>query len=108
MRKLIMLGAIIAGLALLSVRADTKAVFEKECSKCHGSDGKGDTKMGKKLGAKDYTDLKVQGEMKDENMAKVIREGLKEDGKTKMKPIKDITDAQIKELVAYMRAFAKK
>ena len=42
--------------------ADTAALYEKHCLKCHGADGKGETKMGKKVGAKDLTDAKVQAE----------------------------------------------
>ena len=56
--------------------ADGKATYEKDCTKCHGADGKGDTKMGKKYGAKDYTDAKVQDELKDEAAFKAIKEGL--------------------------------
>ena len=83
-------------------------MYEKECSKCHGEDGKGQTKMGKKLGAKDYTDAKVQAEMKDDAAFKATKEGLKDkDGKTLMKPLEGATDDDIKALIAYMRAFKK-
>ncbi len=102
---------IIAALAIpaLSVcAADAKANYEKDCAKCHGADGKGETKMGKKLGAKDYTDAKVQAELKDEAAFKAIKEGLKDkEGKTLMKPAEDTSDADIKALVAYMRTFKK-
>jgi cytochrome c1 len=64
--------------------------------------------MGKKLGAKDYTDPKVQEEVKDDAAIKSIKEGLKsKDDKTLMKPAEGLTDDQIKGLVAYMRAFKK-
>ena len=87
---------------------DAKALYEKDCSKCHGSDGKGDTKMGKKLGAKDYTDPKVQAEFKDENGIKAIKDGLKDkEGKVLMKPAEGTSDDDIKALVAYMRTFKK-
>ena len=55
----------------------SKEIFDKSCVKCHGVDGKGDTKMGKKLGVKDYTDAKVQAEMKDDTAFKAIKEGIK-------------------------------
>lgn len=84
------------------------ALFKKKCASCHGDDGKGETRMGKRLGAKDYTDPKVLAELKDEKAFTVIKEGLKEDGKTKMKPEGDLTDAQIKALIAHMKAFGKK
>ena len=81
--------------------------MSKQCVKCHGEDGKGDTKMGKKLGAKDYTDPKVQDALKDDAAVKSIKEGLKKDDKTLMKPAEGLTDDQIKGLVAYMRTFKK-
>ena len=40
--------------------ADVKENWEKHCAKCHGPDGKGQTKMGQKLAIKDLTDAKVQ------------------------------------------------
>ncbi len=102
---------LIAALALpvaAARAADVKALYEKECQKCHGEDGKGQTKMGKKLGAKDYTDPKVQAEMKDDASFKAIKEGLKDkEDKTLMKPIEGASDEDIKALVAYMRTFKK-
>jgi cytochrome c551/c552 len=109
MKKLLAVGlAVTAAAALSASAADPKALYEKECTKCHGSDGKGDTKMGKKLGAKDYTDAKVQAELTDAAGIKAIKEGLKDkEGKTLMKPAEGMTDGEIKGLVDYMRTFKK-
>src|SRR6266404_4428426 len=104
---------IILTLALLAVStvstqaADAKALWTKDCAKCHGEDGKGKTKMGEKLGVKDYTDAKAQAEMKDDKMAKTIKEGVKEDDKTKMKGFTDLSDDEVKSLVAYVRSLKK-
>ena len=98
------------GLALCGVNAmadDAKAIFDKECAKCHGQDGKGDTKMGKKLGIKDLTDAKVQASFTDEKAFKAIKEGIKDGDKTLMKAAEGLTDDQIKALVAYVRKFKK-
>ncbi|MCS7090608.1 MAG: cytochrome c [Verrucomicrobiota bacterium] len=106
-----LVGIVVAGVASNGIAAEAKIkeLYEKECAKCHGSDGKGDTKMGKKLGAKDYTDPKVQAQVTDEAAFKAIKEGLKDrDGKTLMKPLEGVSDEDIKALVAYMRTFAKK
>jgi len=94
--------------APLVFATDAKALYEKDCAKCHGSDGKGETKMGKKLGARDYTDPKVQAALTDEAAFKATKEGLKDkEGKVLMKPAEGTSDDDIKALVAYMRAFKK-
>jgi len=109
MKKLIPLTIALLAIPALSLcAADGKAMYEKDCAKCHGADGKGDTKMGKKSGAKDYTDAKVQDELKDDAAIKAIKEGLKDkEGKVVMKPAEGLSDEDIKALVAYMRTFKK-
>ena len=109
MKKLIPLTIALLALPALSLcAADGKALYEKDCTKCHGADGKGDTKMGKKYGAKDYTDAKVQAELKDDAAFKAIKEGYKDkDGKVVMKPAEGLSDDDIKALVAYLRTFKK-
>jgi cytochrome c553 len=109
MKKTLILGcAILAGLALTARADDAKATFEKDCAKCHGTDGKGQTKMGQKLGVKDYTDAKVQAELKDDAATKAIKEGLKDkEGKVLMKPAESLSDSDIKGLIAYIRTFKK-
>ena len=103
--------AVMTALALSAVvtyGAEAKATYDKDCAKCHGADGKGQTKMGQKLGAKDYTDAKVQAAMKDDAMAKAIKEGVKDkEGKTLMKPAEGISDAEVKDLIALIRGFKK-
>ena len=111
MKKMIVIAALMAAVCLLSVpsrAADGKETYDKSCAACHGKDGKGGTPAGKKLGVKDYTDAKVQAEMKDEEMIKTIKEGIKEGDKTKMKAFGDkLTDEEIKQLIAYIRSFKK-
>jgi cytochrome c553 len=109
MKKLLILSiTMLAAGALTATAADAKENYEKNCAKCHGTDGKGQTKTGQKLGAKDYTDAKVQAALKDEAAFKAIKEGLKDkEGKVLMKPAEDLSDADIKALIAYMRTFKK-
>ena len=87
---------------------DVKENWDKLCAKCHGADGKGQTKMGQKLGIKDYTDAKIQADLKDDKAVKAIKEGLKDkEDKILMKPAEGLNDDEIKALVAHLRAFKK-
>jgi len=87
---------------------DAAELYSKNCASCHGKDGKGETKMGKKAGARDYTDAKVQASFSDAEALKAIKDGVNKDGKEKMKAFSaKVTDAEAKELVAYIRAFKK-
>src|SRR6266571_4999782 len=88
--------------------AEAKENWERNCQKCHGADGKGQTKMGRQSGVKDYTDPKAQAELKEENAVKIIKEGIVKKDKRKMDPYKDkLTDEEIKALIAYIRALQK-
>jgi cytochrome c553 len=109
MKKAILLALAVTVVGLVSARADdAKSNWDKSCAKCHGPDGTGDTKMGKKLGIKDYTDAKVQAGFTDDEAIKTIKEGKTDsDGKTLMKPAEGLTDDEVKALVAYVRAFKK-
>jgi cytochrome c553 len=98
--------ALAASTAALSA-ADADGTWEKSCQKCHGADGKGETKMGSKVGVKDMTDAKYQAEFTDEKAFKAIKEGIKEDDKTKMKAAEGLSDDDIKALVAKCRSFKK-
>lgn len=102
----ILTGAFLAAGTL--VAADAKANYTKDCQKCHGADGKGQTIMGKKLKVKDYTDAAVQKKFTDEEASKIIKEGKKEGDKALMKAYDQYSDQEVKDLVAYIRKFAKK
>jgi len=95
-------------MAMVASAADAKENWDKQCAKCHGKEGKGDTKMGQKLDIRDLTDAKVQGELKDDAAFKAIKEGVKDkDGKTRMKPAEGLSDDDIKALVKHVRSFKK-
>jgi cytochrome c6 len=92
--------------AALSHAASAADNWENNCTKCHGADGKGQTKVGKKLNLKDYSDAKVQAELKDADMIKAITDGVFEKEKEKMKAYKaELSADEIKDLVAYVRKF---
>ena len=105
--RLLTHGLVFLAGAALSIAAPVAENWDNHCAKCHGADGKGQTKVGKKLKLKDYTDAKVQAEMKDEDMIKATAEGILDAaGKEKMKAYKDELSAdEIKELIAHIRKF---
>jgi len=104
---MILMAAVLTASIFCVSAADVKENWEKNCAKCHGPDGKGDTKMGKKLEIKDFTDAKYQDLMKDEEMLKAIKEGVKDGEKTRMKAAEGLTDDEMKALVKFVRAFKK-
>ena len=105
MKKIIVIAAAIGFATVLNVSAaDGKANWDTLCAKCHGADGKGQTKMGQKLGVKDFTDAKVQADIKDDEAFKAIKEGKKDaDGKTLMKAFDTLSDEEVKALVTFVR-----
>src|SRR5204862_1431864 len=89
--------------SLRAAAEDTAAVYKAKCAMCHGADGKAETPVGKKMGIHDFASAEVQG-MKDAELTAAIS-----DGKNKMPGYKKSLAAdQIKDLVAYVRSFAKK
>ena len=109
MKKIVVIAIAACLAAALSAKAaDVKENYATHCVKCHGEDGKGDTKMGKKAGVKDFTDAKYMESKKDDQMAKSIKEGVKDGDKTLMKAYADVlSDDEIKALVAQVRSFKK-
>jgi cytochrome c6 len=81
--------------------------WENHCAKCHGADGKGQTKAGKKLKVRDYTDAKFHAEVTDDAMVTAINDGTKDKaGKETMKAYKsELSAEEVKDLVAYIRKF---
>jgi len=87
--------------------ADGAAIYSKKCKACHGTSGKGDTKMGKKLKCRNLSDPAVQAKLTDTQIAKSITDGVKDGAKMRMKPIKGLSEADIKALVKYVRTLKK-
>ena len=107
-RKISLLLATIVSSAGIAAAADASATWNTNCASCHGKDGSGATMMGKKLNIKDYRDAKVQAAFSDAEAARAIKEGVKTSGKETMKPFGGkLSDADVKALVAYIRAFKR-
>ena len=107
--KTLPLVCLVSAIASLACAADVQENWTKNCAACHGKDGKGETKAGKKAEVKDLTDATYQASFTDEQMFKQIKEGMKDkSGKEKMKAFADrLTDEEIKALGAHVRSFKK-
>lgn len=105
--RTIIAGGALAAIAAFAFAAPVAENWENHCTKCHGADGKGQTKVGRKLKVKDYTDPKIQAEMTDAEIIKATAEGVVDkNGKERMKAYKDELSAkEIEEFVAYIRKF---
>ena len=81
-----------------------KALYSNKCMICHGADGGGATGYAKAMGleparlSSDRVQKKTDAELK-----KIILEG-----SGKMKPRKDLSEADIGNVIAYIRNFGKK
>ena len=81
---------------------EAQDIWADKCQKCHGVDGRADTKMGKKEKIADLTTPEWQSKHTDTQIRKVIEDG--SDENRKMKPYKDrLTPEQIDLLVVLIR-----
>ena len=80
-----------------------KTAFNAHCAACHGADAKGQTPMAKAFQADlDLTGKDVQA-LKDPALADIIK-----NGKGKMPKPPGVTDADVPNLIAYVRTLAAK
>lgn len=114
MRKLLMGLGLSMALAMpgaAMAAEDGKAIWDKSCAKCHGKEGKGDTKVGKKLKINDYTSAEWQAKVKDEELIKAIKEGKgekDEEGEFAMPAFgSKLNEEQVKASLAFIRAMKK-
>lgn len=111
MRRVTPLIASFVGLATALAAAEPGAaqIYRKHCAGCHGSDGKAQTRLGRKAGAKDISDKQALAKLTDADVFRTIKEGRKNSkGEEKMEPFGDeLSDQEITQLVAYVRTLAK-
>jgi mono/diheme cytochrome c family protein len=74
-----------------------QATYKAKCQMCHGATGAPSPGMAKAMGIKPSSDPEIQ-KLTDDQMISAVK-----DGKGKMKPVTGLTDAQIKDAVAYYR-----
>jgi mono/diheme cytochrome c family protein len=87
-----------------SVPAQTGAAdtYKSKCAACHGPDGLANTPVAKPLGVKPYNDPDVL-KLSNADLTAIIK-----NGKNKMPAFNGkLTDAQIKDLLAYIHTLQK-
>ena len=106
--KLIASLSFILALSATSALAATAGEnWENHCAKCHGADGKAQTKLGTKMKIKDYTNPASLAAFSDEDLTKATALGVKDGAKEKMKGYGEkLSAAEVGDLVKFMRAFA--
>lgn len=80
-----------------------KTIFAKKCAVCHGKAGEGKAAMAKmlKVEMRHLGSQEVQAKSDDE-LSKTITKGT-----GKMKPVKGLSDADVANVVAYLRTLKK-
>jgi mono/diheme cytochrome c family protein len=95
--------AFLASASLSLAQSDTKATFVSKCQPCHGPSGDANTPMGKKLGvAKFGSDDVIKSS--DAALLAVLK-----NGKGQMPQFgSKLSEAQLKDLIAYVRTLSGK
>ena len=87
----------------VKAQGDGEKLYKSKCASCHGADGAGATPAGKATKARAFCSDEVQKETDEEWTSIVVK------GKNKMPAYdKKLTDAEVKELVGYIRGLCKK
>jgi mono/diheme cytochrome c family protein len=116
-------GSVILGMLLAILLMSENAIAEGDseagakffksikCAACHGKDGKGQGPAAKamKIKTTDWTDKVAMEKLKDDFLKEIIGKGGKAVNKSKRMPAysKKLKPADIQDLIAYIRSFAK-
>jgi mono/diheme cytochrome c family protein len=95
--KLVLAVVISLASAVCFAQSGGEATYKAKCQACHGSSGTPSPGMAKMMGIKAVSDPAIQALTAAQMIAAV------KDGKGKMKPVAGLTDAQIKDAVAFYR-----
>jgi mono/diheme cytochrome c family protein len=115
-------GALAVGTALLlrpSARAPepgggpgAAGLYAEHCAVCHGASGRGDGPGARVVGhpIRDFTDAGAMRQVSDRFLFDIIRKGGSQFGRSNAMPAwgMKLSDAEIEELVAYIRSLANK
>lgn len=86
--------------------ARTKELYGQECALCHGDtgNGKSDVATASKMTLDDWTDPKSLAGKSDADLFSLIRDGK---GQMPAEPAGRAKDAEVKDLIRYIRSLAK-
>lgn len=98
MRSLLVLAAVVSLAGAMSfAQSAGEATYKAKCAMCHGATGTPSAGMAKAMGVKPASDPAIKKLTAAEMFTAV------KSGKGKMKPVAGLTDAQIKDAVAFYR-----
>ena len=103
--------AVVMAQATLASAAGAKDNYSTLCASCHGPSGHGDGQVGAALPAKptNFADCKKMAKVSDDKLFDATKKGGAAVGMSPAMPAEGsaLSDAEIKELVAYLRGFCK-
>src|SRR5262245_5795412 len=77
---------------------DAASLYNSQCVKCHGRDGRSKTSKGRTTHSRDLTNGEWQDDVSDERIYNSIR-----NGKGKMPAFNKLSESQVDSLVGYVR-----
>lgn len=82
-------------------QVNAQGLFDENCARCHGKDGRAKTFHGRMLGAQNLTDAKWRADTSTDQIIHAIKTGPKE-----MPAFdKKLSEAEIEALAAYVQTF---
>jgi mono/diheme cytochrome c family protein len=96
-RSQVVLAVVVSLASAVGFAQSGEATYKAKCAACHGATGTPSAGMAKMMGIKAASDPDIK-KLSEAQMVAVVKAG-----KGKMKPIAGLTDAQVKDVVAYYR-----
>jgi mono/diheme cytochrome c family protein len=96
-RSQVVLAVVVSLASAVGFAQSGEATYKAKCAACHGATGTPSAGMAKMMGIKAASDPDIK-KLSEAQMVAVVKAG-----KGKMKPIAGLTDAQIKDVVAFYR-----
>jgi mono/diheme cytochrome c family protein len=96
-RSQVVLAVVVSLASAVGFAQSGEATYKAKCAACHGATGTPSAGMAKMMGIKAASDPDIK-KLSEAQMVAVVKAG-----KGKMKPIAGLTDAQVKDVVAFYR-----